>query len=141
MRAKRSQKSARCGSPSRRRSLVRQAPGRDYSASTKVTFSRTRYSAILPLATTTSWLATQAPATFFRVLVARFTPFSSASSKLFLDEAMISVTLATDDMFGPPLSPVMLEPKHPDRDMQKGAIRSLSDRLPGTGVQHPASLP
>src|SRR5229473_650290 len=84
---------------------------------------RTRYSAILPLATTTSWLATQAPATFFRVLVARFTPFSRASSKLFLDEAMISVTLATDDMFGPPFESVDAEPKHPDRDTQKGAIR------------------
>src|SRR5271168_2356703 len=55
---------------------------------------------------TTSWLAIQAPATFFRVRVARFTPLSRASSKLFLEEEMISVTRATDDMFGS-LSPVI----------------------------------
>jgi hypothetical protein len=33
--------------------------------------------------------------------VARFTPLSMASSKLFFDDAMISVTRATDDMFDP----------------------------------------
>jgi hypothetical protein len=33
-------------------------------------------------------------------LVARLMPFSSASSKLFFEDAMISVTRATDDMFG-----------------------------------------
>jgi hypothetical protein len=45
------------------------------------------------------WLATQAPATFYNVLVARLTPVLTASSKLFLEEAMISVTRATEDIF------------------------------------------
>jgi len=39
---------------------------------------------------------TQALVTFFNVLEARFTPTSTASSKLLEEDEMISVTLATD---------------------------------------------
>src|SRR5512134_2738888 len=66
------------------------------SVSTNVTFRTTRYSRILPLWISTFWLLIQAPVTFFSVLFARSIPLWSASSKLTVDEAMISETLATD---------------------------------------------
>src|SRR6266446_1505847 len=61
----------------------------------KVIFMFTRYSTILPpsIFSFCSWI--QAPFTFWRVLFARSIPIRVASSKLLVDEAVISVTLAT----------------------------------------------
>src|ERR1051326_2157779 len=42
------------------------------------------------------WLATHTPSTFFNFLTARETPIWIASSKLFVDAEMSSVTRATD---------------------------------------------
>src|SRR5262245_14789390 len=67
-----------------------------YSLRTKVTFSATRYCVICPFSMSTFRSSTQALFTFCRVLLARATPICRASSKLFGDAAMISVTRATD---------------------------------------------
>jgi hypothetical protein len=51
---------------------------------------------ILPFFNSTSWLEIQAAVTFLSVFVARFRPDCSASSKLFFEDALSSVILATD---------------------------------------------
>src|SRR5215210_8903153 len=50
---------------------------------------------MLPFSIMTFWSLTQALSTFRRVLVARSTPMLTASSKLWSDVALNSVTLAT----------------------------------------------
>ena len=68
----------------------------DFYLRMNVTLRTTRYSLTLPFLTSTLWSFTHAPFTFFSVFEARFTPLRTASSKLSCDEAMISVTRATD---------------------------------------------
>jgi hypothetical protein len=60
-----------------------------------VTSSVTRYSVILPFSTLPFSELTSNPVTPRNVLVARFKPSSAASWKLFVDEAVILLTLAT----------------------------------------------
>ena len=60
-----------------------------------VTFRITRYSVILPFWIFTFWSFTHAPVRLRSVLSAREMPAFTASSKLFFDEAWISVILAT----------------------------------------------
>ena len=67
------------------------------SSRINVTFIWTRYSVICPLSSTiTSWFSIHAALTFRRVFWARATPVLIASSKLFVEDALISVTRATD---------------------------------------------
>src|SRR5271167_184617 len=60
-----------------------------------VTSNVTRYSVILPFSTLPFSELTSKPVTPRNVLVARFKPSSAASWKLFFDEAVILLTLAT----------------------------------------------
>src|SRR5262245_58818111 len=64
----------------------------------------TRYSAILPLRTTTFCPLIQAPSMFWSVLWARWIPRAMASSKPTVEDDVISVTLATG-MVRPPSLP------------------------------------
>src|SRR6056297_3753252 len=66
------------------------------SSRTKVTFMMTRNSVISPPSTAHSCSLIQTPLMFFRVLMARCRPLLIASSKLVEDDALISVTFATD---------------------------------------------
>src|SRR5690606_29393868 len=68
----------------------------DQPSRTKVTFRITRYPTILPSSMITFWLWTHASVTLRRVLLARATPWATASSKLFLDSQISSETFATD---------------------------------------------
>src|SRR5690242_20247457 len=63
---------------------------------TKVTFIITLYATMRSPSTVTSCSLIHAPLTFRRVFVARSIPCWIASSKLFSDVALISVTRATD---------------------------------------------
>src|SRR5882672_3761889 len=69
-----------------------------------VIFMFTRYSVIFPpsIRSFCSWI--QAPFTFWSVLFARSMPIRVASSKLLVDAAVISVTLATDMARAPSVS-------------------------------------
>src|SRR5262245_15545779 len=84
----------------------------------------TRNSVIFPLSTVIFCCAIHAPRMFLIVLPARRMPLTTASSKLLGDEAMISVTLATD-MAGPPVDRMLRT------DSMSGKRRGGSGRPPG----------
>lgn len=69
---------------------------RPHSSRTKVTSMLTWYSVALPSVTLTCCSLIQAALTLRRVWLARLMPVFTASSKLFGEVALISVTRATD---------------------------------------------
>jgi hypothetical protein len=104
---------------SRRVFETRGDPFESQSLRTNVTFMFTRNSVILPPSIFTFCCWIQALLMFFRVFSARAIPTRRASSKLFVDEAVISVTFATAIAFS------LLLPAYPVPNTKAVAKRPL----------------